>query len=85
MRLPELTEGLHNLTVRVVFVYDNPSSEGYIVRGIHTESQATAYFRIDTTPQNSSILMPDILAILLVTAVSVATAGVLVYFKKRKH
>jgi hypothetical protein len=59
MSLPELTEGLHNLTVRVVFVYDNPTSEGYIVRGIHTESEATAYFRVDTVPQNISILMPE--------------------------
>jgi hypothetical protein len=59
MSLPELTEGLHNLTVYVVFVYDNPSSEGYIVGGIHTESEATAYFRIDTVPQNISILMPE--------------------------
>jgi hypothetical protein len=39
--------------------YDNPTSEGYIVRGIHTESEATAYFRVDTVPQNISILMPE--------------------------
>jgi hypothetical protein len=57
--LPELTEGLHNLTVIVDFVYDNPSSEGYIVGGINTESESTVYFRIDTFPQNISLLMPE--------------------------
>ena len=57
--LPELAEGLHNLTVRVVFVYDNPSAEGYIVGGIHTESESTVYFRIDTVPQHISIMMPE--------------------------
>ncbi len=58
MRLPELTEGLHNLIARVVFVYDNPTSEEYIVTVIHTESKSTVFFRVDTAPQNISILMP---------------------------
>ena len=57
-RLPELAEGQHNLTVRVVFVYDNPSEE-YIVGGIYTESESTVCFRIDLVPQNVSVLKPE--------------------------
>ena len=57
--LPELAEGLHNLTAHVEFIYDNPSEKGYIVGGIRTESDATVYFRIDTFPQHISILMPE--------------------------
>ena len=56
MRLPELIEGLHNLTVRVVFDYP-PSWEG--ASSFHTESEANVYFRIDAVPQNISILLPE--------------------------
>jgi hypothetical protein len=55
MQLPKLTEGLHNLTVRVAFDY--PSNGG--PREFHTQSESTAYFRIDTVPQNISILTPE--------------------------
>jgi hypothetical protein len=57
MRLPELTEGLHNLTVRVVFDYPPPGwDEPY---SFHTESVSTVYFRIDTVPQHISVLTPE--------------------------
>jgi hypothetical protein len=57
MRLPELTEGLHNLTVRVVFDYPPPGwDEPY---SFHTESVSTVFFRIDTVPQHISILTPE--------------------------
>lgn len=78
--LANLTEGLHNLTVHVVFDYYQLPDDSF-----HTESESTLYFRIDTIPHNTSILMPDLLPILLVAAVSVAAVGVLVYFKKRKR
>jgi hypothetical protein len=78
--LANLTEGLHNLTVHVVFDYFQLPNDSF-----HTESESTLYFKIEPAPHNISILMPDLLPILLVTAVSVVTIGVLVYFKKRKH
>jgi hypothetical protein len=57
MRLPELTEGLHNLTVRVVFDYPPPGwDEPY---SLHTVSVSTVYFRIDIVPQHISILAPE--------------------------
>jgi hypothetical protein len=52
--LPDLTEGLHNLTVRIVSDYFQLPADRF-----HTESESTVYFRIDTVPQNISILMPE--------------------------
>ena len=49
--LPELPEGLHNITVHAEYDY-NPYE-------IHRESDSTVYFRIDSVPQNVSILMPE--------------------------
>jgi hypothetical protein len=51
--LANLTEGLHNLTVRVVFDY----AATVYHKSTHTESESTVHFRIDTIPQNISILM----------------------------
>jgi hypothetical protein len=60
--LPELSEGLHSLTARVVFDYtdlDSPWGNGEEHYRYHTESESTVHFRIDTVPQNISILMPE--------------------------
>jgi hypothetical protein len=54
--LPELTEGLHNLTVCVVFDYPSDTNA---FESHHTESKSSVYFRIDTVAQNISILMPE--------------------------
>jgi hypothetical protein len=43
--LPELTEGLHNLTVRIVSDYFQQPNDRF-----HTESESTVYFRIDRVP-----------------------------------
>jgi hypothetical protein len=80
--LPELTEGQHNLTVRVVFVYDDPAEE-YIVGAIHTESESTVYFRI-----NTSVAEPFPTTLVITgsgASIAVVAAGLLVYFKKRKR
>ena len=52
--LPDLTEGSHNLTVRIVSDYFQEPADRF-----HTESESTVYFRIDTVPQNISIIMPE--------------------------
>jgi hypothetical protein len=57
MQLPKLAEGLHNLTVRVVFDYPPPGWDEPFE--FHTESESTVYFRIDTVPQHISILTPE--------------------------
>jgi hypothetical protein len=54
--LNDLTEGLHNLTVRGVFIYSRFPSDLY---NITAESESTVFFRIDFVPQNVSILMPE--------------------------
>jgi hypothetical protein len=43
--LPELTEGLHNLTVRIVSDYFQQPADRF-----HTESESTVYFRVDRVP-----------------------------------
>ena len=55
--LKGLAEGLHNLTVRVVFKYSsfNPSDPSLF----YAESESIVCFRIDTVPQNISILTPE--------------------------
>ncbi len=55
--LEDLTEGPHNLTVRVVFNYSSyiPSDPSLF----YAESASTVCFRIDTVPQNISILSPE--------------------------
>jgi ABC-type Fe3+-siderophore transport system permease subunit len=79
--LTELAEGPHKLTVRVVFVYDNISRGEYIPEGIHTESESTIYFRIETAPSFPTTL------VITASGASLAVAGIIlvVFFKKRKR
>jgi hypothetical protein len=60
--LSNLTEGLHSLKVHVLFVYSDANDPNTITGGEHyrinTESVSTVNFRVDTVPQNISILMP---------------------------
>jgi hypothetical protein len=66
--LPELSEGLHNLTVRIVLNYTDlniPHGNGEEHYRYHTESESTVYFRIDTVPQNISIIMSQNITYLL--------------------
>lgn len=76
--LTELTEGRHNLTVRVVFDY--PSDFPESIQSFHTETESTVYFTIDT-PQN----FPTALVITASVMFGTAAATLLVYIKKRKH
>ncbi len=55
--LSNLTEGQHNLTVRVVFDYSDGNPYNPSFR--HTESVSTVCFRIDLFPQHVSILTPE--------------------------
>jgi hypothetical protein len=61
--LTNLPEGLHNLKVRVALLYSDANDPGNIWGGehynFHTESISTVNFRVDTVPQNVSILMPE--------------------------
>ena len=52
--LKDLTEGLHNLTVRAVFIYSHSG-----VSDITYESKSTVFFRVDTVPQNITIIKPE--------------------------
>ena len=52
--LKDLTEGLHNLTVRAVFIYSHSG-----VSDITYESKSTVFFRVDTVPQNIAIIKPE--------------------------
>jgi hypothetical protein len=55
--LKDLTEGLHNLTVRAVFIYSHfPPSW---LSDITYESESTVFFRVDTIPQNITIIEPE--------------------------
>jgi hypothetical protein len=54
--LTNLTEGLHSLKVYVALDYRGNYAEANL---IHTESEATVNFRVDTVPQKVSILMPE--------------------------
>lgn len=58
VNLRDLTEGLHNLTIRVVFNY---SKEHYPSETSHyySEAESVVFFRVDTVSQNISILKPD--------------------------
>ena len=55
--LNDLTEGLHNLTVRAFFFYSsfNPSKP----LNITTESESIVFFRVGTVPQNITIIKPE--------------------------
>jgi hypothetical protein len=84
--LNDLTEGLHNLTVRVDFNYSsfNPSDPSLYPAG----EQSIVYFRVDTSPHNSSseaLNAADFLLPLLVTGISVFGISAIFYFKKHKH
>ncbi|MCW4031286.1 MAG: hypothetical protein NWE80_02880 [Candidatus Bathyarchaeota archaeon] len=55
--LHDLTEGLHNLTVRAVFIYSHfPPSW---MSDITYESKLSVLFRVDTVPQNITIMKPE--------------------------
>jgi hypothetical protein len=55
--LNDLNEGLHNLTVRGVFLYSNYTHPA--LYNIKTEPESTVFFRVDTVPQNITILKPE--------------------------
>jgi len=55
--LNDLTEGLHNLTVRAVFIY-SPFPYSWL-SDITYESKLTVFFRVDTVPQNITIVKPE--------------------------
>ena len=55
--LNDLTEGLHNLTVRAVFIY-SPFPPSWL-SDITYESESTVLFRVDTVPQNITIMKPE--------------------------
>ena len=55
--LNDLTEGLHNLTVRAVFIY-SPFPPSWL-SDITYESESTVFFRVDTVPQNITIIKPE--------------------------
>jgi len=55
--LNDLNEGLHNLTVRGVFLYSYYTHPD--LYNITAESESTVFFRVDTVPQNITILKPE--------------------------
>ena len=55
--LNDLTEGLHNLTVRAVFIY-SPFPPSWLSDKTY-ESELTVLFRVDIVPQNITIMKPE--------------------------
>jgi len=70
--LPELPDGLHNITVHAEY--------GYNPYDIHRESESSVYFTIDTTPP-----FPTTLVIASVAAIAAVSVGLLVFFRKRRR
>jgi hypothetical protein len=85
--LSGLADGMHNVSVRVVFTYHNRDFNGY--RTWNTESNTTVNFKIETLSQTNNIPQTTenqttvlIAGIVLVVTIGAVT-GLLVYFRNQ--